>query len=167
MITAAQIENEWFYTHIRHGNKGYPRDEQGNVIMRPGGEEPFHLGYAWTYRAVENPRVTYTHHIMHPDKEDHTTWAVDGIDVPDVAAVIVALSQPPLLTMAQYWAWVRMGPDPLPRDVAVAAIAGCANPTPGFLDGRWAQASFLISQLQERGLLEYDEAIDSYRRREQ
>jgi hypothetical protein len=164
MITQHQIENEFGWYKVRHGNKGYPRDEQGHVIMRPGGEEPYHRGYVWTFATHECPRLTFSDHIMHPDKPDWRVWAVDGEDVPDIAGAIAALSRPPLLSLSEYWAWLRLGPNPVGVENVVDIVAGCANPTPRIyhVGSRHSLASRAIDGLKSKGLIRYDEPTHSY-----
>lgn len=157
IVTVQQIEEQFEWEHIRHGNKGYPRDDKGDVIMRGPDltEEPYHLGYTWTFRAIGCPRLTFSDHIMHPDKPDWRVWHVDGDDVPDLEAACCALLRPPLLTLLEYLVLERIGEFPCDHFAAIDRAAGAVNPTPNFIEGRWSRVSQCIDSLRAKGILCY------------
>lgn len=137
----------------RHGNKGYLRDEKGVVI-----EPETHMGYTWYYRCVEFPRLVMVDHIMHPahDRENWREWHVDGEKCASLQAACSALLLTPRLTLFEYVALLRMGEFPVDADRARDMIAGCVNPTPGFIDGQWSRASQAIDRLVSKGIINYE-----------
>lgn len=151
MYTEEFINEECTWWQKSHGNHGYLRDAEG-VVVEPG----FHLGYTWTYQCEQIPRLTHLHIIMQHKKSDEKAWAVDGTRYDTLQGAIDALSRPPLLTLLEFYAFMRLHKIlPLDHSEAIDMVAGAVNPTPNFIDGRWSTASRAITGLRDKGILGY------------
>lgn len=156
----------------RHLNLGYTRTETGQLT------EP-HRGYGWTWRCYEIPRIAFSDYYMMPDREPYRIWHVDGEDYGEVAATdddhgypgpefYAAINRPPQLTLAEFAAWLRIGPDPIPLEHLYNTIAGCVSDSPNIIDAGtpWARAHQLVDRLFEKGLIHFDKETDTARRLE-
>lgn len=142
------------FTNTSHGNKGYATDENGAYL-----EGDVHMGYVWTFRCDEFPRLSFNDHIMHPahDRPEWRVWCVDGAPVADLDAACRALLCPPLLTLPEYVVLERIGEFPCEYHKAIDMAAGAVNPTPNFIDGIWSRVSRVIDSLRDKGILKYND----------
>lgn len=152
----------------RHHNRGFIRDADGTPTDT-------HAGYGWTWRCVEIPRITFTDWFMLPDREPYRVWHVDGDDYGESVgdqgmpgpAFYDAINKPPQLTLAEFAAWLRIGPDRVPAMRLTDTIAGAKSDNPNIIDGEpWASAYRLYERLGEKGLIGYDNTTDEFWRKE-
>lgn len=153
-LTEDSIINKCQYYSSGHYNMGFVQDETGNYIGR-------HKGYGYGFNCVEFPRLMFIDRVYTLDDAGRERWwYVDGVRVPDVQAVLLALSRPPVLTLSEYVAWVRLGPDPVGSAKARNIICGCVaadNEQYIHYDTPHGRASNLIDSLRAKGYITFDD----------
>lgn len=150
IITEADLEDAMCYNN-RIANMGYVNDPGGRL----DGQQK---GYAYWYRFVKYPRLELEYRTFCLDDggtERH--WHVDGSRCPDLPSALAMLSQPPLMSLLEAFAFSRLPPDPFPFWLACQWIGGIVPESPNFIDseGRYRLAYDGMTGLQNKNLVEY------------
>lgn len=127
-------------------------------------------GYGYGYTHKDEPRVrviSYSYRGERREKErkpGELKWFVDGAEVADKAAVICALSTPPVLTDEERVTLERVPAEFVDLRPFETALAGVPHPEgPIEPDTPHARALDLLRRLEDKGAIEYGRCRDGER----
>ena len=132
-----------------HYNMGYVEDPDPRVDR--------HKGYGYRYRCVEFPRLGFIDRVYTLDDGRVTrTWSVDGTDVADLDAAIVALNVAPILTEDEQRILARIPPEFTDLRELEDKLAGVPRPKDGITpDTPHAHVMGRLQALRDKGMIEY------------
>lgn len=163
MITKDEFDGYEFY-YAGHGNMGYQVDEQGHYTDR-------HKGYSYCWKCEDNPRLMFwERHYMLDDAGIERDWYIDGEKVATASPwnatpmdkLLPLLAKPPTFTMLEVYCLLRMERLHLAFFAMVDAVAGCEQPTAGFIDStevplhRWTLVYHTMEGLRAKGAISTD-----------
>lgn len=132
-----------------HYNMGYVEDPDPRVDR--------HKGYGYGYRCVEFPRLGFIDHVYTLDDGRVTrTWSVDGADVADLDAAIVALNVPPILTADEQRILALIPTEFTDLRKIEDELAGVPHPEGAIMpDTPHSRVLDWLRGLQDKGMIEY------------
>jgi hypothetical protein len=148
MITLADIEQATF-EYVAHYNMGF--------VEHPDPKIDRHKGYGYGYRCVEFPRLGFIDRVYTLDDGGVTrTWRVDGADVADLTAAIVALNVPPILIEDEQRILARIPPEFTDLCELEDKLAVVPRPEGGIMpDTPHAHVMDRLQALRDKGMIEY------------